>query len=315
MSKVKQSHYLPRAAYLSQFSNDGKIWAYNLSAGKDNLLQVKSFETTPKKFGRQNYLYEIPGLPDNFLEKILQPIEDAYQGIFDEKISKHIQLSRKELEIVSLFVATLEVRVPAHKDFWNSQLDELKQRGIELALANNSQEAADRFAEQIELAQLQTFAYSLSAAMKVNRWRFSDFCFIYIEKEEADQYFITSDNPTCLIDYTRMNSFYGIAPSSNTLELTVPISRSITLFVNNAGINGFKKADPNFVREINNRTINHSASFLITPKQLDDNFYNGVYRHYPQSLILRYVELPKGNFDLEVEKSKTTSINKRRINH
>ena len=302
MSKVKQSHYLPRAAYLSLFSNENKITVYDLGNDKEKFTEKRHFKTTPEKFGRQNYLYEVPGLPENFLEQVLQPIEDAYGNLFNKKISKHIELTREELEVLSLFIATLEVRVPAQKEHWDSQLDELKQHGMQIALANNSKEAAERFEKQMNQAKLFTFANLISAAIEVNRWRFSDYCFLYIENEEVDQYFITSDHPTSLIDYAKMNTIFGIAPMSRTLELTVPLSRNIALFINNVGTNGYHIVDHNFVRDINNRTVNQADGYLIAPKELDDYFYKGVYQRYPQSLILRYAKLPKGNVDLELEK-------------
>lgn len=300
--KVKQSHYLPRKAYLSQFSTEGKIWVYNLAEGKDGFIKSEPFQTTPEKFGRENYLYEAPGLPENLLEQVLQPIESEYQRLFEQKITERQRLTRAELQVVSLFMATLEQRVPAQRDHWHNQLEELKARGMEVARANNSEEAAQKFARQIDQAKLGSFAQSLVVAMQVNRWRFADYCFLYIEREDADQFFITSDHPTSLIDYARMNSVYGIPPMSRTLEFTVPLSRNVALFINNAGISGYKAVRHNFVREINNRTINRAAKYLIAPKKLDDSFYNGVYQRYPQSLILEYAKLPKGNVDKELQK-------------
>ncbi len=304
MANVKQSHYLPRAAYLSQFSSDGKIWVYNLAEGKDGFTKSRPFQTTPEKFGKQSRLYEVPGLPENSLENVLQPIEDEYLRLFDQKITKHRELTRPELEMLSLFIATLEVRVPAQKEHWDNQLEGLKQTGIQMALANNSREAAEQFAEQVDQAILGNFATLISTAIAVNRWQFADFCFLYIEHEEVDQFFVTSDHPTSLIDYTSMNTIYGISPTNRTLELTVPLSRNLALFINNAGITGYKRADPNFVRDINNRTVNHAAGYLVAPKELNNYFYKGVYQHYPQSLILRYARLPKGNVDKELERIK-----------
>jgi hypothetical protein len=303
-SKVKQSHYLPRQAYLSQFSTEDKIWVYNLADGKDGFIKNEPFQTKPKKFGRENYLYEAPGLPENLLEQVLQPIESSYQHLFEKKIAQRKKLTRAELEVVSLFIATLEQRVPAQREHWHNQLEELKARGMDVARANNSEEAAQRFAEQIDQAKLGAFAQGLIAAMQVNRWRFADYCFLYIEREDnEDQFFITSDHPTSLIDYTFMNGVYGIPPTGRTLEFTVPLSRNLALFINNVGISGYKPVRHNFVREINNRTVNRSDRYLVAPQKLSDRFCRGVYQRYPQSLILEYAKLPQGNVDKELKKA------------
>ena len=83
-----------------------------------------------------------------------------------------------------------------------------------------------------------------------------------------------------------MNSIYGIPPLSTTIEVTVPLTPKLALFVNNAGIDGYFDIGHNFVREINNRTIIGNGNYLITPTKIDKKFLDLCVRRFRQSLLL-----------------------------
>ena len=130
------------------------------------------------------------------------------------------------------------------------------------------------------------FSQLVDTSLFINRWQFSDMIFLTIEYEGEDLFFITSDFPVCLYDFTLMNGPYGIPPLSPTLEVVVPLTPKIAVFINNIGLNGYLELFPNFVREINNRTILRSNKHIISSRELNKRFFANCINRSRQSLLL-----------------------------
>lgn len=138
-------------------------------------------------------------------------------------------------------------------------------------------------AQNVPFAQLQL------GALDVNRYQYADFLFLVPQFKDEETFFITSDFPVSMIDFTNMNTFYPPTPMDATVEVTIPLTPKIALLVNNIGLNGYKEIDHNFMQEINYRTLRRSNKFIISPQKLDDKFTEYNVKRSPQSFLLLFI--------------------------
>jgi hypothetical protein len=181
-------------------------------------------------------------------------------------------------------------------------LDDFFQRleniGRQVAIAHDHPEAGDRFAEEIDDAREVMFTEAMAISQDVKIWSHLDFCFLEIpDSFMADEEFITSDHPVSLLDFAMSNRFYGLHPWGKTAESVVPLTPKIALFGNRAGITGYKDVDYNFLREVNFRTVSASNQMVISRTPIKDYEKKVIIDRFPQSLLVRYVELPDGRAD------------------
>lgn len=288
-NRVKKPHFIPRESYLKQFSNSkAKIQAY---LNKELLISDSSkaspIEVSPANFCIEHYMYETPRLPVNTMEKLLEKIEREYLGVLRNKILKKKKLSVSDKEKVSYFISTLESRTPSSRENIHGFIDRVLSQFESLEKQFNK---GVKTKQHLELEKIKedksAFVQSILTSAQVNRWRISDYAFLFTQFEGDDQFFVTSDFPVTIVDFTLMNSFYGVPPLSTTIEVTIPLTSNITLFINNAGFSGYYEINHNFVREINNRTLIGVGSYIISPKKLDDRFIDYNLRRFRQSLLL-----------------------------
>jgi len=295
-ARVKQPHYIPRKSYLEYFTDKSRkkpiLWAFmDKQAFIKDIDGCKPKTITPLNFCKEHHMYEAPGLPINALEKLLASIEQNYKRALEDKILKRQKLSEKDRQAVTDFISTLEMRTPAARDNIHNFLDKaLKQvKSLEQQYMKGKKSNLHRQLVQLKEQNL-AFTRSILTSWLVNRWGFSDFVFLFVQFEGEDQFFVTSDFPVCLVDFTLMNSFYGVPPSSPTLELTIPLTPKVALLGNNIGVNGYRDIDFNFVREINNRTIMRSNNYVISPQKLDSKFLDRCLNRFRQSFLLLFLQ-------------------------
>ena len=84
----------------------------------------------------------------------------------------------------------------------------------------------------------------------------------------------------------------------------MPLTPNIALFGNNCGITGYREIDHNFVREINNRVLRRASNMLISSGAIDERSANAFTRRMPQSLLLKFIDLPDGRADEIIRKQK-----------
>lgn len=292
VSRVKKEHFLPEKSYLDHFaiteSGTFGVWTY---FDKKQLLKEPEKTTPilipPEVLCKEHNLYEAPIFPVNAIEGVLATVEGAYKKVIEEKIIPKKDLTEEEHEIVAYFISTLEARTPANREMHNQFTEDVleKVRSIEEHHMEGRQSTLHK--EMIEARDHNIlFAQHVAVAIEVNRWRFASFQFLHIDEIDVDQFYITSDHPVSVVDFTLENSIYGVPPFSPTLELTVPLTPQVALFANNIGLEGHIQADPNFVREINNRTIWHARKTILSSQKINSRFIDGAIKRVRQSLIL-----------------------------
>lgn len=305
-SGVKQQHYLPNKAYLAHFTdNKDKLHAYRFEGNRQRFYETAThFHTTPRNLGKEGYIYESPDLPKNALEQTLQAIEDGYRKILEDKILQEKSLTTDEQGIVALFVNTLHGRVPAQRSHLNSFLDRVELMGRQISLAHGHPEAGDHFATEVDEARQSIFADSLVSRMQINPFQFCDIAILTIDPIFDESFFIVGDNPVSVLDFADANTFYGISHTSSTVEIVVPITKKLALFLNNVGIDGYRQIDGFYVDEINRRSSLTAQDFVLAPEQLDEKFYNRITKHFPQSFVLKFIHKPRGKINKTCDKLK-----------
>jgi len=292
MSRTKKQHYLPRAAYLQHFAtlleNKPVLWVYQVGQSGIDLDKEKAIP--PDNLCKETYMYEAPSIKVNAVEQFLEGVERAYGELLRESVLTKQPLSPQEKQILSMFVSTLEARLPGPRDRWLKFLSQIEEKVVALE---------DRFRYEGESETLQgirdakewIFPYYVAAAAEVNRWQFSSFLILHNEahKEPAPgRFFITSDSPVTHYDFTMMNSLLPAPPLSSTIEVLVPLTPHVLLFINNRGLEGHETIDPNFIDEANNRVLWFARGRVFSPHKLDRRQTDPIIQRHRQSFLLKY---------------------------
>lgn len=289
MSGVKQQHYIPRAAYLEHFrvpdEERSVVWRCQRSAARTFDIAGQKKLTT-KDFCKEHYLYESPNLPPNSLENILEEIETGYRAVLDGRILKQEALAEEELQSLTMFLASLEVRVPASRDKVLKSCD--KVLNLNAALEKQHLGGAESAATKKWLESKETaFSLLVMKAVLIDRWQFASFKFLFVpEIAREDVFFVASDNPVTLHDFVLMNSVWHLQPFSKSLELTLPLTPYLLLFANNRGLTGYSEVDYNFVDEANSRTVKSANKHLISPRRRGEEWFERLQDRSTQSFIL-----------------------------
>lgn len=294
-TRTEKEHYIPNKSYLDYFTDKdlkpNSLWVYFDKKGVfDDAAKVVPKNITPINLCKESYLYETPRLPVNTIEKMLQNIEDNYKKVLDTKIIPNKPLSPEDRMAIAYFISTLEMRTPLNKKNSDSFISDVKEHVVHLEEQFAKGEKSDLH-KQLDNAEKQNlmFTQTLLTATQMNRYQVTDMLFLNIKFDDEELFFVTSDYPVSMIDFTLMNSFYPPTPLDATVEVTIPLTPKITLLVNHLGLNGYKDIDYNYVCEINNRTLRRSHNFIISPKKLGDRFTDRNIHRYPQSFVLLYL--------------------------
>lgn len=292
--RTKGEHYIPRAAYLEHFADDSQkkpvVWVYKF----DNNLALRIEEAKgipPRQICKETYLYESPTLPVNSIERMLESIEVTYHDILRNKILDKKPLTDEEKRKVALFVTTLEARLPTMRDNLQGNLTEIESmvQSMEEQFANGEETETHR---DIKKAKDSIFADGLLIAAELNILQHLDFLFLEnrtFHDPSVGGFFITSDRPVMRYDFTFMNSFAGIPPLSDTIEVIVPLTPRVALFANNRGLSGFEDINPNFIMELNNRILYYSRGRIFAPHPLSAAACDRMLGRSRQSFILEYM--------------------------
>ncbi len=299
--RTKGQHYLPRSAYLEHFVDSSTdkpvLWVYPFD---NNGIRINEEKGIPAaQLCKETYLYESPLFRVNEVEQYLEKVESGYSKILKAKILNKIPITDDEKLLLSLFITTLEARLPSTRDNLLQFIDNIEEKIKALEdQYNEGKETKEH--QDIKKAKGTIFSQNIAIASELNRWQFSSFMFLHNEHFEDPKYggyFITSDSPVSLYDFTFMNSLMGVPPSSPTAELLIPLTPSLLLFINNRGLNGYNAIDPNFIAEANNRTLNRAQKRIISPYRIDEKVVERIIRRQRQSFILQYeiFEHPKSD--------------------
>ncbi len=296
-STAKGQHYIPNNSYLKYFtdSNENKpvLWVYwDKIKIWNEFKNLQSSPIPPSKFCKENYFYESNSIPVNTLEKLLEKLENKYFNILENKILQKKPLSNDDTLIISQFIAALETRTPLNKKHSEDNTKKILEKIIELENSHNLKEPS-KIRKELEASLIsnQVFVYTLAAAIDLNRYQFCNFQFLIIPDEYKDCYFITSDFPISMVSFTNENDFYKTTPLDTTVEVIVPITKNIAIFINNIGEAGYKQLNSyNMIDEINSRTIRRSSQFIISDRKIDHRYIDKLESHYPQSFVLFSLE-------------------------
>ncbi len=291
-SHTKQQHYIPNKCYLDYFADKSfkkpSLWVYmDKKKFIDNSEILNPIPISPDNFCKQHLFYETSKLPVNTIENFLNNLEGHYKQVVDKKIMHKKKLNKNDKQKVAYFLSTLEVRTPLNKKSLNDFVSQLRERASHLEEIHNKGEKSE-FSKQLDELESsnQMFINLILAAVQVNRFGFNDMLFLSPSFDDEESFFITSDFPVTMYDFTSMNSFYGITPMDTTVEVVIPLTPKIALFANNIGLNGYRNIDVNFVNEVNNRTIRRSNKYIISPKKLSPEFIMRTVKRDPQSFVL-----------------------------
>lgn len=294
-TRTKKEHYIPNKSYLDYFVDKTlKPHALRVYFNKEGVLKDAEKEIpkniTPINLCKESYLYETPRLSVNTIEKMLQAIEDNYKRVLDTKIIQKKPLTVDDRLAVSYFISTLEKRTPLNKQYSDKFISDVKEQVVHLE-QQFAKSKKSKLHEDLDNAKKQNlmFTQTLVTATQMNRYQVTDMLFLTPKFEDEELFFITSDFPVSLIDFSLMNSFYPPTPLDATVEVTIPLTPNIALLVNHLGLNGYKQIDHNYVWEINNRTLIRSNKFIISPKKLSDKFTKLNVKRYPQSFVVLYL--------------------------
>lgn len=293
--RTKQEHYIPNKSYLDYFVDDSinpnSLWVYfDKKQIFNDSSKAEPKNITPINLCKEAYLYETPKLPLNSIEKMLQMIEDNYKHVLDNKILKKKKLTTEDRIAISQFISTLEVRTPLNKEHSEDFINEVKDHVVHLEEANMGGRKSSLH-KQLDDAEKNNlmFLQTLTVALEVNRYQVADMLFLSPQFEDKNTYFITSDFPVSLLDFSLMNNFYQPTPLDATVEVTIPLTPKVTLLINHLNLNGYRTIDHNYIQEINNRTLQRSNKFIISPRKLDKDFTYYTVKRYPQSFVVLYM--------------------------
>ncbi len=291
-TRTEKEHYIPNKSYLNYFVDTNEkpksLWVYfDKKQVFENPSEASVKQITPINLCKESYLYETPRLPVNAIEKMLQQIENRYKYVLDTKIIPMKKLTTEDRIAVSQFISTLEMRTPLNKTHSDSIISDVRERVAHLEEQFMNKEKS-KLHKELDEADKQNFMFTqtLLSAASINRYQVTDMLFVRPCYDDDEMFFITSDFPVCLVDYNLMNSFYPPTPLGATVEVTIPLTPKITLLINHLGLNGYKEIDSNFVFEINNRILQRSNKFIISPKKFGENFKRLNIRRQPQSFVV-----------------------------
>ncbi|MFH1186902.1 MAG: DUF4238 domain-containing protein, partial [Candidatus Levyibacteriota bacterium] len=293
--RTEKEHYIPNKSYLDYFVDKSlkpnALWVYfDKKSVISDAKNAISKTITPINLCKESYLYETPRLPVNAIEQMLASIENNYKRVLDTKIISKKPLTTDDRMAVAYFISTLEMRTPLNKKNADDFISDVREQAVHLE-EQFMEGRESRLHIELDNAEKQNvmFTQMLLGATQVNRYQVADMLFLSPKFEDEEAFFVTSDFPVSMIDFSLMNSFYPPTPLDATVEVTIPLTPNIVLLVNHLGLNGYQDIDYNYIFEVNNRTIRRSNKFIISPKKFGDRFTNLNINRSPQSFVVFYM--------------------------
>jgi len=281
-----KQHYLPQF-YLKGFcvpespiGYEPYLWVYFRSSQKWQ-------KRAPKNLATESDLYsfiEANGNRNDEIEKMLSVIESRMAEIIKTKIEKRQPLNFEDRVTIAIFVAFMSIRVPAFHEHIGSFVTEVAER-IMMLQANHpeafpalkkhyEQETGQSLPEWFGPKDLDPSKYIIQPSKTfllglvlspVNEiaYIFSNmnWTFFFTSPEVS---FITSDWPYCIVNPKLVGSFYGPGLAQRDVEVTVPLTSTVTLFARwEKGDSLYKDARINTVEQVNRKILSYAQKFII----------------------------------------------------
>jgi hypothetical protein len=278
----KFQHYVP-ASYLAAWCDPSAprgqkyVWRFDRNS---HLGRPKG---PHKIFGETDFYtrFSRDGKRDVGIENALSAIEAQFARVRNKVLSKNEWPKREDLAYLVLSAMLLRFRTKAQRDSDREQWRGVKETG-DLLLASTEEVSpggtsphfrsdpsvptmshrevkriADQPIQELLLPKLEVYEpifRSMDAAMIVTDDRLG---------------FITSDNPCVVVDPTihrRPPMYRQASLLSRNVEVTLPISPRMALYLNRGRLNGYLECDSSQVDEINWRTCRYSYEYFVVQR-------------------------------------------------
>jgi Protein of unknown function (DUF4238) len=278
----KNQHYVP-ASYLGAWCDPaapGKqkyVWRFERKSrvgkrkGPHNIFAETDFYTRFRRDGQR----------DLGLENALGKIETQFVHVRDKVLNKIEWPGKEDLAYLMVSAMLLSFRTKAQRDFDREQWQGMKEKGdLLLAWAKRASPEelrttgphfrSDPNVPSMSHEEVVRIAESpiqelLIPKLEVNTPIFLSMdAAIIITKDSLG--FVTSDNPCVVIDPTSFRKppmFRMPSLLSKNVEVTLPISPCMALYLHRAGLTGFLPCDPSLLDEINWRTRYYSYEHFV----------------------------------------------------
>ncbi|WP_081652014.1 DUF4238 domain-containing protein [Aurantimonas coralicida] len=211
------------------------------------------------------------------LEHGLSQLETKFELVRRRFIAPGLLITAEEKVYLSAFVVAMMNRTARQKDHHQRQFGQLLGRARRLeervrdggyhdgmATGISSADSSAIGIDELQAVVDQPLDVLLPTAIDILTPIYADRNFSFLRAPSGMQY-ITSDNPVLLYDPARpRGSFWGIAPASPTIELTMPISPTTCVVIAHKAENGFYEAPASFVRRVNDGVRAAAESHYIS---------------------------------------------------
>ena len=296
MNKVKkQQHIIPEKSYLQYWedTNERKpsLWVYRIKEDHtvEGFSSITPIGIPADQFAKEHFFYESSEKPQNALETALQQIEDEYNPILREKITKGKELTKEDKIKVTRFISSMELRTKSARenveDFQKRSLDMITM--VEKAHELKGKSSVHKQIEESLKGNIM-FTDQLVIGTNFNRYSIFNIQFFVID-EDSKHLFLTCNHPVAMLDLSYGNSFYTGAPLSPTIEITIPLTPYITAFLSHGEFNTYEDVtyDFNYINEVNSRVLLYSHDYFISKRKLEEDEIKRMIERDRQSLLLR----------------------------
>ncbi|HML95689.1 MAG TPA: DUF4238 domain-containing protein [Thermodesulfobacteriota bacterium] len=280
---TRRNHYLPQV-YLKSFLTNDVFWVYYKGRNKP-------VAQTPVNTGVKKNIYNLrgpDGSVDDSLEKVLSMTENDLRTIMEKAVEPKYRLHEDDIEKLAIFFSFLATRVPKNieearelfkefvihklkKDSANTNelenaIDYLKQTEKDAILTlEQLQEYYKDIEKYFNLSVNEKFAMIMSIDQSKNIYyelREMNWCLC---KAPSGNLFITSDAP--LVPFASRpdgSALIGAGYGLDNVEITIPISPFLCIYMTRKPIQKYRPANKNFVIEINRRTAWNAEKMIIS---------------------------------------------------
>jgi hypothetical protein len=296
MPDHKKQHFVP-SSYLKAWC-DSKcppeqtpyVWRFD-KAGKEGRRKA------PENIFHETDMYTIhdqKGGRDLTIEHGLCELESLFSNIRDRKFKRHRKLNSYEHFEMCVFIAAIHARTKSQlkhmADQWRQPLDKMDKLMEWMKTASDDDKLAMSKISGPSDSKNDSFTYDQIKAMAEDPVRtllfltietvaplLSDLDFVVLCTDTTPG-FITSDRPCVWFDpkgYTRPPFYRQPALMYKTTEITLPISPSQCVCLNQHGINGYIYIHSDAVKEFNRRTRFRSDEyFVVNQNYIDKNWFD-----------------------------------------
>jgi hypothetical protein len=282
--KAADHHYVPKF-YLKGFTDkQGSLWVYEKGTNAPR-------ESTPKKEGhRENYYtFTDRGFPDDSTEKMLSKVESMVAPVMKKLANPLFKMSEVQRSELYSFVALTFVRVPAYREFIDTQAAKMAQRFVQSCAMDREKFYAVVQAYEAETGQplgdqekLREFAASNNYSMTQRSAGYNllltfQSCIAVSEVLEseyrhdiyyapADSFFMTCDNPVTTIEPdTDGTAWVGMGVGRPRTEILFPLNKRACMILRRSGRETQIRASSHRTRQINEMMMGVAQRCVYAP--------------------------------------------------